>query len=183
VTAAQRKGEVMTDNAKGIKQVNFQRLWPRISQWLNERDVTMALHFGLMCQNQHYEIGNPPWLEGRGPLNGQRARCGKLSWFQPWGRCHAIAPFARAICKRLYPGHVWGFLTSDIHTVVVGLDTEDRIKRVGDILLFKELSAKESLAMVNRAPSSLCFNPGELNTGNGWTQAWDRIEREMAETG
>lgn len=163
-----------------MKQVNFSRQWTRIADWLNDDDIRLALNFGLLCQNQEYKLGSPPWFEGRGPLNGQRARPGKLSWYQPWGRCHAIAPFAWAVCKRLYPKLTWAFLTSEDHTVAVGLNTEDQIQKVGDILWFKNLTAEESVTFVNASPASLCFNPGELSTGKGWVEGWNRLNERSA---
>ena len=148
-----------------MKQINFSRQWRRIEPLLNDRDIKLALNFGLFCQNPKYRCGDPPWLEGRGLVNGQRVRTGKLSWYQPWGRCHAIAPFAWAVSKRLYPEWTWAFLTSEWHTVAVGLNVQDEIRMVADILLFKGRTAEQSLALVNGQPASLCFNPGELTGG------------------
>jgi hypothetical protein len=147
---------------------------------LNEPEIKLALHFGLIIQNpKHYRAGDPPWREGRGPINGQRARPGKLSWYQPWGRCHAIAPFAWAVAQRLYPKHAWAFLTSERHTVAVGLNAHDEIEMVADILLFKTLSAEQSVAFVNSDAASLCFNPGELNTSGDWTDVWTELTSEV----
>src|SRR6185295_15084018 len=85
-----------------VRQLSFSRLWPKIVPYLGNLDVRCALEFGLFTENKNYLPGDPPWLEGRGPINGQRAKPGKLSWYQPWGRCHSIAPFAWAISKKLY---------------------------------------------------------------------------------
>lgn len=167
-----------------MKTINFSRQWRRIEPLLNERGIQLALTFGLYVQNpEGYRAGKPPWLEGRGPLNGQRARPGKLSWYQPWGRCHAIAPFAWAVAKRLYPALTWGFLSSERHTVAVGLNAQDEIKMVADILLFKTFTAEQSIAFVNGNGTSLCFNPGELNTGAGWSEAWDKLEAKILRQG
>jgi hypothetical protein len=163
-----------------MKSINFARQWPRIEPLLNDREIKFALHFGLFIQNpENYRAGDPPWLEGRGPLNGQRARQGKLSWYQPWGRCHAIAPFAWAVAKRLYPRHRWGFLSSERHTIAVGLNAHDEIKMVADILLFKSHNAEQSIAFVSSDAASLCFNPGELNTGQGWAETWEELSKAL----
>lgn len=159
-----------------MKTINFSRQWRRIEPWLNQKDVKLALAFGLFVQNpEYYRPSEPPWLVGRGPLNGQRARQGKLSWYQPWGRCHSIAPFSWAVSKNLYPQLTWGFLTSDRHTVAVGLNTQDEIRMVADILLFKTFTAEQSIEFVNGEPASLCFNPGELNQGDGWANLWNKL--------
>jgi hypothetical protein len=100
----------------------------------------------MLLQKGGYKPGDPPWLFGRGPLNGQRAKNGCLSWYQPWGCCHYIAPFSWAIGKELYPALKWGFITSDKHTVAIGYkDKWERPEWVLDILLFRKKTAQESL--------------------------------------
>lgn len=129
------------------RRFNFARHWrSRIVPLLDDPVVVRALTLGLKLYDIDYEMGEPPWLCGRGPLNGQRARKGCLSWYQPWGRCHYIAPFCLALGQRLYPDLNWGFVSSDAHTVVVGWgDDCDQPEWVMDILLFREKSAQESL--------------------------------------
>ena len=165
-----------------MRQLNFSRLWPRITPWLNLPDVQDALMFGLFCDNPKYRPGDPPWLEGRGPINGQRARPGKLSWFQPWGRCHSIAPFAWAVSQKLHPDLRWGFLSSEWHTVAVGLDGGE-IKIVADILLFKQKSAEQSVEFVKQQPWSLYSSPGEIfgpAAAVGW-EMFKEARRQMEE--
>ena len=130
-----------------MKQFDFSRTWrANISPLLNKPDVVRALTTGMLLQGDDYKPGNPPWLHGRGPLNGQRAIEGCLSWYQPWGRCHYIAPFSWAIGRELFPNLNWGFVTSDAHTVAIGYDDQWREPSlVLDILLFRNLSAQESL--------------------------------------
>lgn len=61
-----------------MNQFDFGRKWrKKISPMLNESEVKAALNTG-----DDYKPGNPPWLHGRGPLNGQRAREGCLSWHE-----------------------------------------------------------------------------------------------------
>jgi hypothetical protein len=162
-----------------MKQINFSRQWWRIEPWLNERDVALALEFGLAIQNPNYHRGDPPWLEGRGPIDGQRARPGKLSWYQPWGRCHAIAPFGWAVSKRLHPELTWGFLTSERHTVAVGLNADDEIKCVADILLFKMFTAIQSIDFVATHAPSLCWNLLELVDAKGVAKQWANVSRRF----
>ena len=121
---------------------------------LGNPNVNQALTIGMMLQGDDYQPGNPPWLHGRGPLNGQVAIEGCLSWYQPWGCCHFIAPFSWAIGKELFPNLSWGFLTSDTHTVAIGFGDQWREPElVMDILLFRKRSAQESL---------------DFSKGNGW---------------
>jgi len=104
------------------------------------------LTLGLQLHDKDYEKGDPPWLCGRGPANGQRARQGCLSWYQPWGRCHFIAPFCWSLGRKLFPDREWGFITSDRHTVVIGyVDDWRQPQIVMDILLFRKKSARESI--------------------------------------
>lgn len=130
-----------------MKQFDFARNWRRrISPLLGNPDVVRSLTTGMLLQGDGYEPGNPPWLHGRGPINGQRVKEGCLSWYQPWGCCHYIAPFGRAIGKELYPDLQWGFITSDAHTVAIGYDDQwEQPEWVMDILLFRKNTAEESL--------------------------------------
>jgi hypothetical protein len=140
-----------------IKQFNFSRHWKkRIVPILNEPDVRLALHLGMAGIDSQYEFGDPPWRLGRGPLNGQRAKSGCLSWYQPWGRCHDIAPFVWAIGKELYPELNWGFISGRLHTVVVGYkDDFNRPEYVMDILYFKRMTANESLNFAKISPNHM----------------------------
>jgi hypothetical protein len=131
-----------------MKQYDFARNWrKKIKPLLNYPAVQIALHLGMGLQGVGYTPGDPPWLYGRGPLNGQRARKGSLSWYQPWGRCHHIAPFTWAIGKEFYSDLQWGFVTGDAHTVAVGFQDEwVQPELVMDILNFRRMTAEESLA-------------------------------------
>jgi len=129
-----------------VKQYNFSRKWRKeITPLLNDPDVLRPLHLGLGLLEEGYEPGTPPWHYGRGPLNGQRAREGCLSWYQPWGRCHHIAPFCWGLGKKLYPELTWGFITSQRHTVVIGYKGDwQKPEWIMDILLFRDHSAQDS---------------------------------------
>jgi len=133
---------------KPPKQFDFGRNWKKkITPVLDCPDVVTALTFGLKLYDLTYSDGDPPWEYGRGPLNGQRAKPGCLSWYQPWGRCHYIAPFCWALGKRLFPERQWGFMTGDLHTVVIGwAENWEEPDWVMDILLFKTMTAEQSLA-------------------------------------
>ena len=107
------------------KQFDFARHWKaKIAPHLDDPDVVLALTFGMKLCDTNYRPGDPPWSCGRGPTNGQRAKKGCLSWYQPWGRCHYIAPFCWALGKKLFPELNWGFISSDLHTVVGGWSTD-----------------------------------------------------------
>jgi hypothetical protein len=141
-----------TDDGHGTvttsaRQFDFARNWRnKIVPLLDDPSVVHALTFGMKLYDPAYRKGDTPWGFGRGPLNGQRARRGCLSWYQPWGRCHHIAPFSWALGKKLYPYREWELISSDIHTVVIGyLDDWEQPEWVMDILLFREKTAQESL--------------------------------------
>ena len=132
------------------KQFDFGRRWKHdISPLLCDCDVECCLTLGLKLFDPSFENGSPPWLVGRGPLNGQKAKEGCLSWYQPWGRCHYIAPFSWALGMRLYPSLKWGFLSGKFHTVVIGYEEcPNEYEWVLDILQFKERTADDSVSFV-----------------------------------
>jgi len=140
------------------KRFDFRRHWKRkIVPLLNDPGVVKTLTFGLQLHVPEYREGDPPWEYGRGPWNGQRARRGCLSWYQPWGRCHWIAPFCWALGRKMFPDLEWGFITGDLHTVVIGWrDDWENPEWVMDILLFKDKTADESLAFVKSREWTLC---------------------------
>ena len=85
-----------------------------------------------------------PHAIGRGRWNGQRVTKNKLSWYQPWGRCHWISFFLCAIGVLNYAELDWHFISGHCHTVPVGSwNGEHRV--VMDILNFKCMTAKESI--------------------------------------
>ena len=131
------------------RQFDFARNWrKRIAPLLNDREVKTVLTFGLLQYDPNYREGDPPWLIGSGPANGQRAKEGCLSWYQPWKRCHYIAPFSWALGRRLFPNLQWGFITGDYHTVVIGWSYDwENPDWVMDILLFRQKSAEKSLQL------------------------------------
>lgn len=146
-----------------MKQFNFSRQWRRrITPLLNDEFVASALTTGLWLDDSQYEPGTPPWKCGRGQWNGQRAKPGSLSWFQPWGRCHAIAPFSWAVGIRLFPNLEWGFITSDHHTVAIGFESDwHHPSMVMDILLFRDSTAQRSLDFAMGPNWRFCENLGD----------------------
>lgn len=130
-----------------MKQFDFARNWRKVKPHLAKPAVVRALMAGMGLLDISYRPGDPPWLFGRGPLNGQRARRGSLSWYQPWGRCHHIAPFAWALGCELYADLSWGLLSGEAHTVALGYqDDWAKPELVMDILLFRDRTAEESMA-------------------------------------
>lgn len=129
------------------RQFDFARLWSsHVEYYLLEPEVESALELGMRMLDDNFDQGTPPWIRGRGVYNGQVARKGCLSWFQPWGHCHEIAPFCWALGKQMFPKLNWGFVTGDRHTVVVGWSEKwEEPDWVMDILLFREKSAEQSL--------------------------------------
>lgn len=146
---------------RSVRQFSFARHWRnKIAPLLGNPTVNKMLTLGLMQVDPNYKPGDPPWLVGRGPLNGQRARDGCLSWYQPLGCCHHIAPFSWALANLLYPDLSWGFATGELHTVVIGYDKlPETPKMVFDILLFKQMTAKQSLNFVFERNGMFCLTP------------------------
>lgn len=130
---------------EATKQFDFARHWrKRITPILDDPVVEASLTFGMRLLDRRYEPGVPPWMLGKGC--GQRISPNTVSWYQPLGRCHHIAPFCWALATKLYPKLRWGFLSGPMHTVVIGHESERRQPEwVCDILNFRELSARQSL--------------------------------------
>ena len=134
---------------KTPRQFDFGRRWKKhIRPLLDHPDVVTALTGGLMLGDPNYREGDPPWECGRGPLNGQKAKARCLSWYQPLGMCHYIAPFCWKLGTLLFPEREWGFITSERHTVAIGYAGDwEEPEWVMDILLFKKMTAAQSLAL------------------------------------
>src|SRR5262249_55651269 len=107
--------------------------------------VQLSLDVGMRLLEPDWKSGDPPWELGNGPYNGQRARPGGLSWYQPRGRCHWIAFFSMAIGVKNYPDCDWRFISGDLHTLPVGYHN-DEPRVVMDILNFATKTAEESIA-------------------------------------
>ena len=150
-----------------LLQFDFDEHWDEIKPHLNSKSVSFALELGMKLLNPERKVGDPPWLEGGVPIDGQEGKPGELSFYQPWGRCHWIAPFAWAIGKKLYPDLLWGFLTSQSHTVAVGL-VDGEMKVVMDILNFDRMTAEESIELVMlNGGDELVLNIGDLFVKGG----------------
>lgn len=107
------------------QQFDFGQNWESmIVPHLKDRHVVTTLTLGMKIYDLNYTEGESPWLYGIGNFLGQQAVEGDLSWYQPFGLCHCIAPFCWALGQKLYPKLRWGFVSSDSHSVVVGW-TED----------------------------------------------------------
>ncbi|APZ93291.1 hypothetical protein [Fuerstiella marisgermanici] len=133
-----------------MKRFDFAGRWRgQIVPHLNDQEVAFTLTWGMQLLRPDYEDGNPPWHCGRGLPNGRSPREGCLSWYQPVGRCHHIAPFCWAIGRKIYPQLNWGFVSGEHHTVVIGYKADwQEPEWLMDILLFREKTAIESLAFV-----------------------------------
>src|SRR5262245_21434528 len=141
----QQPGAISNEGEGSVIQFNWRKNWKkRVAPHLTNDYVQLSIDLGMRMLDPGWERGDVPWLVGCGPLNGQRARPGKLSWYQPWARCHWIAFFSLAIGVLNYPGLDWRFVSGERHTVPVGyLGEEPRV--VMDLLHFARLTAEESL--------------------------------------
>jgi len=70
-----------------------------------------------------------------------------------------IAPFSWALGMKLFPHLQWSILSGELHTVAVGYEeSSDEPDWVFDILLFKKLSADESITFVKSREWTLHFS-------------------------
>lgn len=143
-------------------QFNWRRHWAAVVPHLSDPEVVAALETGLseykFCGHPLWK-GEPPWEMGRAHQGTPQP--GQLEWYQPHGRCHWIAPFAWAIGKKLFPELLWGFLTSEAHTVAIGLK-KGKIQVVMDILCFHSNWPEDSIAAVQGDPWKICYTIQEL---------------------
>ncbi len=131
-------------------QFNFRRLWRRkVEPHLPSPIVQGALDLGMSLLDRQWKTGDPPHALGRLGFTptGRKRRVvrGKLSWYQPLGRCHWIVFFTYVLGHLIHPHLRWDIVTGDLHTVAVGFDGNGDPEVVMDILLFHEISAEESL--------------------------------------
>ena len=111
-----------TPRSGKIVQFDWSRHWKkRVEPYLDLPLARAAIEMGMKLYDPNWTWEDSPHAIGRGALNGQRGVKGKLSWYQPWGRCHWIAFFACAIGVLNSPDLDWEFVSGDRHTVAVRL--------------------------------------------------------------
>jgi hypothetical protein len=126
-------------------QFNWRRNWSRkVAPYLNEKLVQASLNFGMSLNDRTWKPGDAPC--DYGALGFNRIVKGKLSWYQPLGRCHHIACFSMAVGVLNYPDLDWRFVSGPLHTVSAGYDAEGNPRVVMDILQFSRFTAEASLA-------------------------------------
>ncbi len=151
-----------------ILQFDWGRRWKKdVRPHLDLPPVRLSIELGMKMCDPAWTWEDGPHAIGRGAINGQRVVKGRLSWYQPWGRCHWISFFACAIGVLNYPELDWHFISGPCHTVPVGSrNGVDRV--VMDILNFKRLTAEESLTLTRYLP------PGRPEVDlSGWELAFD----------
>lgn len=149
-------------------QFDWSRRWKRdVVPYLDLPLVRASVEFGMTMYDPTWTWEDGPHAIGRGDLNGQRVFKNKLSWYQPWGRCHWISFFACAIGVLNYPDLDWHFISGHCHTVVVG-SQNDEYRVVMDILQFKKKTGEASITHARHIPPGL---PAEDNPG--WARAFD----------
>jgi hypothetical protein len=128
-------------------QFNWRRHWKKkIEPHLGEPLVQSALDLGMKLLDPNWKPGDPPHLLGRW-VPSKRIVKGKLSWYQPAGRCHWIVFFCYVVGVMNYPHLRWDIPTGDAHTVAVGFDKNGAPAVVMDILLFDQMTAGGSLEL------------------------------------
>jgi hypothetical protein len=128
---------------------------------------------GMTMYDPNWTWENGPHAIGRGDLNGQRVFKNKLSWYQPWGRCHWISFFACAIGVLNYPDLDWQFVSGHCHTVPVGCRGGEPLV-VMDILQFKTKTAQESLVWARYYPPH-----ASASNEDGWAEVFDQYVAEF----
>jgi hypothetical protein len=129
-----------------IVQFDWSRHWmKKVEPYLDLPLVRLSVEMGMRLHDRNWSWEDGPHSIGRGSLNGQRVIKNKLSWYQPWGRCHWISFFACAIGVLNYPELDWQFLSGKCHTIPVG-SRGGEYRVVMDILNFKQMTAEASIA-------------------------------------
>jgi hypothetical protein len=148
-----------------IIQFNWRRHWKKkVVPHLQEELVQDALDQGMSLCDPTWKRGDAPYEYGG--VDGGKVVKGKLSWYQPIGRCHSIAPFSLAIGKINYPYLSWKILTCKRHSVPVGYGPDGEPRVVMDILNFTWFSAEESMAFADPSiPDEQCW--ARLRQGRG----------------
>jgi hypothetical protein len=73
-------------------QFNWSRHWKRkVEPYLDQPLVRASVELGMKLYDPEWTWEDGPHAIGRGGWNGQRVVKGKLSWYQPWHRCHWIS--------------------------------------------------------------------------------------------
>jgi hypothetical protein len=135
-----------------IRQFDWSRRWKKkVEPCLGLPLVRSSVEIGMTLYDERWTWAEGPHAIGRGWLNGQKVVKDKLSWYQPWGRCHYISFFACAIGVLNYPELDWKFLVGYCHMVPVGT-VGDEIAVVMDILNFKRMTAEQSVAHAQLVP-------------------------------
>ena len=132
---------------KGPIQFNWRRHWSKkVAPHLKKEIVQECLDWGMTLYDREWKRGDPPFAMGAIPLRRTRIVPGKLTWYQPWCRCHWIAFFSMAIGVLNYPHLDWRFASGGRHTVPVGYGADGEPEVVMDILRFDAKTAEESIA-------------------------------------
>jgi hypothetical protein len=127
-----------------IIQFNWRRNWrKKVVPHLEEERVQAALDAGMSLYDPTWKRGDAPWKYGA--ANGREGVEGKLSWYQPAGRCHFIALFSLVIGQINYPELSWTIISSRRHSVAVGFAPDGKPRVVMDILNFTWFSAELSM--------------------------------------
>jgi hypothetical protein len=127
-----------------IIQFDWRRNWKKkVVPHLQDEPVQAALDAGMILCDSTWKRGDAPWEYGA--VNGREGVEGKLSWYQPAGRCHFIAPFSHAIGQIIYPDLSWKIVSNNRHSVAVGMAPDGTPRVVMDILNFSWFSAEMSM--------------------------------------
>src|SRR5262245_12637423 len=95
---------VEVTSMSNVIQFDWRQHWKeRVEPHLGLPLVRRSVEVGMKLYDPAWTWEDGPHAIGRGRCNGQRVVRGKLSWYQPWGRCHWISFCACAIGVLNYP--------------------------------------------------------------------------------
>ena len=135
-----------------IVQFNWRRHWKkRVAPYLHEERVQAALDAGMSIVDPTWKRGDAPCDSGG--VTGERVVKGKLSWYQPVGRCHGITPFSLVIGHINYPELSWKPFGGMRHMIAVGYGPDGKPRVVMDILNFDWFTAEQSMELADPAIS------------------------------
>jgi hypothetical protein len=151
-----------------IIQFDWSRRWKKcVEPHLKTPLVRASIEMGMRLYDRDWLWEHGPHAIGRGQWNGQKVRNHKLSWYQPWGRCHWISFFGCAIGVLNYPELDWQFISGHCHTVAAG-SGDGKCRVVMDILNFKMMPAEQSIAHAQLVPPGI-HEPVDL----GWSKVFN----------
>jgi hypothetical protein len=92
-----------------------------------------------------WEHGTAPYLKTKSDywLDRPKPRKNSYQWYQCKHECHGIAYFCKALGEKIFPNLVWAIAEGEYHSVAIGVNDNNDIIEVFDILNFEDMTAEE----------------------------------------